>query len=92
MNLNKATKQQLLTILQENIPMDLQYEVCRILQKNQKRKWNDSMITPLVVMWAKGESVNQIATALRVNSGQIAVQIEKLDIGRVRFNAIRKFI
>lgn len=92
MNLNQANKTQLLTILQEDIPMDLKYEVCRILQKKQKRKWNDNMITPLVIMFARGQGVNEIAKSLRVGPAQVMAQIEKLDIGRVRFNAIRRTI
>lgn len=91
MNLNKADKNQLLSILQENVPMDLKYEVCRILQQRRvQKRWRDDMTTTLVLMWAKGKSIRAIAKELRVNAGQVGAQVEKLNLWRVRLNAVRK--
>ncbi len=89
--LSKATNLQLLTILQEEVPMDLKYEVCRTLQERRiQSRWKEEMTTTLVLMWSKGKSVSEIAKELRVNAGRVGEQIDKLNLWRVRLNELRK--
>ena len=73
MNFQDASKQQLLTIsFDENNSLEDRYEAVKELESRKVQKhWKDYMISSLVLMWARGASVGEIAKELRVNPGQV---------------------
>lgn len=73
--LEDASKEQLLTIaLHEDCELDLKYAACRELQL---RKWNDEMLTDLVILYGKGYTIFDIAIELGVDENTVIWQLRK---------------
>lgn len=76
-----ATKQQLLQIaLFEDCEIDLKYEATRELQM----RWNNDMLTEVVIMYGKGYSPKEIANYLGVSHQMIGGIISKYNLRRAK--------
>lgn len=86
MNFQSANKNQLLTIaFDENNSLEDRYEVVKELESRKVQKhWKDYMISSLVLMWARGASITEIAKELRVNPGQVGERIVALKLWKHR--------
>ncbi|AUO14770.1 hypothetical protein [Priestia megaterium] len=85
-NYSGASKQQLLTIaFDETNSLEDRYEAVKELESRKVQKhWKDYMISSLVLMWARGASVGEIAKELRVNPGQVGEQAKRLQLWKTR--------
>lgn len=81
MKWHKATKQQLLQIaLNEDCPIDFKYKACYELQM----RWNNNMLTDVVVMYGKGYSPTEIAEYLGIGTQTVSGMISKYNLRRVK--------
>ncbi|MEK4754822.1 hypothetical protein MKX72_20175 [Priestia sp. FSL R5-0597] len=81
-----ASKNQLLTIaFDETNSLEDRYEAVKELESRKIQKhWKDYMISSLVLMWARGASVGEIAKELRVNPGQVGEKAKQLQLWKTR--------
>ena len=86
MDYTQASKNQLLTIaFDETNSLEDRYEAVKELESRKIQKhWKDYMISSLVLMWARGASIGEIAKELRVNPGQIGEQVKKHRLWKMR--------
>jgi hypothetical protein len=84
MKWHKANKQQLLQIaLKERCPVDFKYRACQELQM----RWDDAMLTDLVVMYGQQKEAWEIAEYLGVTEKVVRYKIVHYKLSRGRVTA-----
>lgn len=81
MKWEKASKPQLLQIaLNEDCPLEFKYQACSELQM----RWNNDMLTDVVIMYGKGYSPKEIAEYLGISCEMVGGIISKYDLRRAK--------
>lgn len=88
MQFDKATKKQLLQIaLAEDCSIDDKYRAVSELQM----RWNEDMLTEIVIMYGKGYSPKEIADYLGVSCQVVGGVVSKYNLRRAR-NGLTKVV
>jgi hypothetical protein len=88
MDWHKATKVQLLHLaLEEDCPLDYKYKACAELQM----RWNNDMLTDVVIMYGKGYSPKEIADYLGISCEMIGGIISKYNLRRAKVGFTKAF-
>lgn len=81
MNWGKANKNQLLQVAFEEVcPIEFKYRAASELQM----RWNNNMLTDVVIMYGKGYTPKEIADYLGISREMVGGIISKYDLRRAK--------